>query len=353
MTKVFGGCLGLWSLIAAIAQTTHAAPPRKWQESAFAAMSTRLTVMVPPEANGPAAFELVAATFDAVEAEMSEWRAGSPLARLNQAAGTAPVVVPPELLGLIGRAVELGATTHGAFDLTWAALWPLWQFPRSGRGADGELLHPPRSAAIESALRLIDYRRVVVDRARGTVYLPQAGMKVGLGGIAKGWALDRAAAGLRALGLSDFLLDAGGQVMAIGRRDGHPWRVGLRQPRGGLDDRFGQLEVSGQSVSTSGDYEHFFVAAGVRYHHIIDPRSGWPSRGLMCATAIATDATLADGLSTAFMVLGVERALALVAELRASGSAVDAVLVDDRGGVHMSPDLAGRFRQTSPVQVRP
>ena len=154
-------------------------------------------------------------------------------------------------------------------------------------------------------------------------------MKIGLGGIAKGYALDRAAELLRAHGVRDFLILGGGQVMAGGHKDGKPWRVGIRDPRGEPEDYFATLDVTDASTSTSGDYERYFVLDGVRYHHILDPRTGMPSKGLRSVTTVSPDATLADALSTAIMVLGAERGLALAESL-----GVGAVLVDNAG---MSP----------------
>lgn len=289
-------------------------------------MGTVFDVSLP--AGRPDAFDAVFAIFKDVDDKMSEWREGSPLAEINRAAGARAVAVPADLRALLHRSVELAALTDGAFEPTWAALWGLWDF----KAKEPKL---PSPDAVAAAVKLIDHRGVTIDDAAGTVRLARPGMKIGLGGIAKGWALDRAAEALRARGITSFLLSAGGQVYAGGKNGAAMWKVGVRDPRGGPDEFFAVIEVADASVSTSGDYERFFERDGVRYHHILDPKTGMPSRGLRSATVIAADATLADALSTAVMVLGRERGLALVERL----PGVQALVVDDHGRIGASTNL--------------
>lgn len=295
------------------------------------AMSTTWQVTLPERGDPTGAAAAAAdcfALFRRLDLELSEWKDGSPLSAVNRAAGVAPVAVPDELFGLVSRAVEIGRETEGAFDVSWAALWGLWDF-RAARPI------VPDRAAIAARRALVDYRRVVLDPAARTVYLPETGMKIGLGGIAKGYALGRAAALLGERGFADFLLVSGGQVYARGTRGGRPWQVGVRDPRGERDEIFATLPLAGGSLSTSADNESFFVVDGVRYHHILDPQTGWPARGLRSATVLAADPTLADALSTAVMVLGRERGLAVAARLGAG-----AIVVDEQGEVAMTPELA-------------
>lgn len=160
-------------------------------------------------------------------------------------------------------------------------------------------------------------------------------MKIGLGGIAKGYALERAGKLLRERGFEDFLVVSGGQVYARGTRGGRAWRVGVRDPRGEREEIFATLPLAGGSLSTSADNESFFVIEGVRYHHILDPQTGWPSKGPRSATVLAADPTLADALSTAVMVLGRERGLAVAERLGAG-----ALTIDEHGEVAMTPELA-------------
>jgi len=295
-------------------------------------MATTIRVTLPEGPEASAAAATVFDIFRQVDARMSEWKDSSPLAAVNRAAGIAPVAVPEDLRRVIQRGIEIGDSTGGAFDLTWAALWGLWDFKsREPR--------VPADEAIASRVGMVDYRRVIVDDAAGTVFLEKTGMKIGLGGIAKGYALDRAATALRARGLTSFMILGGGQVWAEGSRRGKPWRVGIRDPRGPSDDFFAALPVEDVSLSTSGDYESYFIVGGRRYHHILDPATGRPARGLRSATVVSADATLADALSTAFMVLGVEKSLAVARNF----GGVEAVLVDRNGGVHLTPGLEGRL----------
>ncbi|MCK6528426.1 FAD:protein FMN transferase [Myxococcota bacterium] len=295
-------------------------------------MSTRIDATLP---QGPGAREAAAVVFDAfsqVEETANEWRESSPLAAVNRGAGGPPVPVPQDLFDLLRRGVEMGELTGGAFEVTWAALWGLWTFS----GPDPK---PPPEEAIRARLPLIDFRAVELDPAKRTARLPREGMKIGLGGIAKGLALDRAAAALRARGIGSFSLSSGGQVTVAGLRGDRPWRVGIRDPRGSRDDAFALVEVSDASVSTTGDYERYFVREGVRYHHVLDPRTGWPARGVRSATVIAADGTLADALSTGLFVLGPSRGIALVESL----PGVEAVMVDDAARVHASSGIRDRL----------
>jgi thiamine biosynthesis lipoprotein len=323
-------------MIAAIAARMFVRGPWQGERAAYRAftadiMHAPISVSLPERAGEDAA-AVVFDVFRDVEREMNEWRPGSPLAAINEAAGREPVVVPEELFALIERGIEIGEMTGGAFDITWAALWGVWDFK-----ADEPRV--PADQELEARLDLIDFHRVRIDEAAGTVYLPEPGMKIGLGGIAKGYALDRAAEALRGAGVTSFLISAGGQVLVRGMRGDRPWRVGIRDPRSTMKDYFAFLEVTDTSVSTSGDYERFFILDGVRYHHILDPRTGRPARGLLSATVICADATLADALSTAMMVMGRDRALAL-AESRDD---VEAVLIDDAFQVHVTSGLEDRL----------
>jgi thiamine biosynthesis lipoprotein len=301
------------------------------------AMATTIRATLPAGPSAEASAEAVFDVFRRVDAEMSEWKETSPLSEVNRQAGGAPVAVPAELLDVVGRGLEIGDVTEGAFDVTWAALWGLWDF----RAAEPEV---PPAGEIAAGAALVDYRKVEVDETAGTLRLPEAGMKIGLGGIAKGYALERAAVVLRERGLTDFLLVSGGQVYAAGRRGDRPWRVGIRDPRGGPGDFFAQVDLTDGSLSTSGDYERYFIEDGVRYHHILDPATGRPARGLRSATVLAADAVLADALSTGIFVLGPERGLALAERL----DGVEAVLVDDEGNAKATPGLQNRLEILHP-----
>ncbi len=294
-------------------------------------MATPITVLLPAE-HGEAAASIVFDIFKQVDARMSEWKPTSPLSTVNGAAGAEAVEVPDDLRAIIRRGREIGNLTDGAFDITWAALWGLWDF-------NAKTPTVPDDDEIARRAALVDYRRIDIDDDAGTVFLPIKGMMIGLGGIAKGHALDLAAAALRERDVDSFLITAGGQTLVCGMRGDRPWRIGVRDPRGPPDDYFAHLELTNVSVSTSGDYERYFIIESVRYHHILDTRTRRPARGLRSATVISADGTLADALSTSLMILGLDRALTLVETL----DNVEAVIVDDRAQVHITSGLEGKI----------
>jgi thiamine biosynthesis lipoprotein len=296
-------------------------------------MATPITVVL-PKANVDRGSAIVFETFRRVDRMMSEWKPGSPLTAVNEKAGVRPAPVPLELIDLLERGRDLHRETDGAFAMTWAALWPLWDF----KAANPEI---PPDEAIDQAVNLIDDEAVEIDWEAGTVFLPRDGMLIGLGGIAKGYALDASAAALRNAGIRSFLITAGGQTYAGGLRDGEPWRIGVQHPRPTAGRRLiAVLDASNATAATSGDYERCFIKDGVRYHHLLDPRTGRPARGVQSVTIVGTDATLADALSTATFILGVERGLALVERT----TDVECLMVDDSGRIQLSSGAADRFR---------
>lgn len=229
-----------------------------------------------------------------VEGLMSEWRPSSAISAINAAAGKAPVQVPAEVRDLIARALDIARKSDGAFDPTWAALRGVWDFKSD----------PPRlplRSALDAATARIDYRKVKI--ADDTVFLEAPGMALGLGGIAKGYGIDRAVAVLRSHGLERFIVDGGGDLFIAGEKQpGVPWTIGLRHPRGGA--LIGELAVRDVAVVTSGDYERFFELGGRRYHHIIDVRTGMPANKSVAVSILAPNATIADAWATGAFVLG-------------------------------------------------
>jgi thiamine biosynthesis lipoprotein len=194
----------------------------------------------------------------------------------------------------------------------------------------------PDRAAVAGRCPLVNYRYVhLTPKPTGcAVRLAKQGMSLGLGGLAKGWGVDQAAQRLRELGVTNFLIQAGGDLYAAGTRGDRPWRVGIRDPRGGPDDVLGVVEVRDAAFSTSGDYERWFEADGVRYHHIIDPRTCEPARASRQSTVLARSATDAEILTKATFILGSDAALAL-----ADREGASVVLVDASGGIRVSPSL--------------
>lgn len=301
------------------------------------AMGTLATVTLAgvPEAGARPGIDAAFAVFARVDWSMNEWRSDSPLSLLNARAGHGWVPLPGDLCEVLRLAKRGAIRTGGLFDPTWAALSDLWRFDETAPG-------PPDPARLRAACPLVNHRGLELRARRGggcEARLARAGMKVGLGGIAKGWALDAAARALRALGYRDFLLQAGGDLYASGTRGGSPWPVGVRDPRGGRLDAIATVQVSDRAFSTSGDYEQSFEKEGRRYHHLIDPRTCEPARASRAVSVLATSAVDAEILGKALFVAGGRDALALAARLGA-----EAIVVTASGEVLATPALRARSR---------
>jgi thiamine biosynthesis lipoprotein len=288
-----------------------------------------------------AAIAAVFAEFDRLEEALSVWREGSDVQRLNAAAGLGAVAVGPDTRAVLDAAQEASRQTRGAFDITFGVLSDVWRFDHD---QDNRV---PSDAEIAARLPLIDHAAVSVDHASGTARISRPGVRVHLGGIGKGYAVDRAVALLRGRGFDAFLLQSGGDLYAAGRRGDRPWRVGLNDPRGAGGESFATIELRDETFSTSGDYERFFIEDGIRYHHLLDPRSGQPARLCRSVTIIAASALMADWLTTGVFIMGPEEGLALVEQL----PAVEAVVVTAENEVRVSSGLRGRLtlqRQPTP-----
>jgi thiamine biosynthesis lipoprotein len=291
-----------------------------------------ITAIHPDAATAWRAVEASYAEIDRLEALASEWIASSEVSALNRNAGVQPVKVSPEILALTRRALSVSRLTEGAFDVTFLSAGRLWDFKAA---------HPvrPDPAAVRAALAGVGSDKVVVDASAGTVFLSDPRTRIGFGGIGKGWAANVATRVLREHGATAGVVNAGGDLLAYGRReDGRPWRVGIANP---LDrDRiFGFLDVTDRAVVTSGDYESFVTIDGERFSHILDPRTGYPVREVRSATIVCPDAELADALATAVSVLGVTKGLALIDAL----NGVEGLLVDEHGKIHLSKNLSGQI----------
>jgi len=299
----------------------------EWHHREAAIMGTRIAVELwhedPDES--AAAIEAVLAEMHRVDALMSHYKPESQLSRINALAAQGPVAVDPELAGLIDAAAGFSARTGGAFDITYASVGYLYDFRERRHPSDAE---------IEAGLGAIDWRHVVVDLEASTVRFTQSGVRIDLGGIAKGYAVDRGVALLAERGIRHASVTAGGDSRILGDRLGRPWVGAIRHP----DDpqRFiARIPLEDAAVSTSGDYERYFDEDGQRYHHIIDPGTGRSASGLRSVTIIGTNAMETDAISTSVFVLGPERGLALVEQL----PELDAVLVRSDGKVLYSSGL--------------
>lgn len=298
-----------------------------WHRGELDLMGTRVSVELWHEdaAAGERAVQAVLDEYRRVDALMSTFRDDSEIARVNREAAQRPVPVGEALFAVVREAQALAEMSDGAFDITFDSVGRHYDF-RSGEA--------PGSAELEQGLPLVDYRLVELDEGAHSIRFRAEGVRINLGGIAKGWAVERGAATARAHGVGHGVFNAGGDTRVLGDRRGQPWVVGLRDPR----DPEGvvvRLPLVDEAISTSGDYERYFERDGERHHHILDPGTGRSAGGVRSATVIGPDATRVDGLSTAVFVLGVERGMQLVALL----PGYEAVMVDADGRVYHSDGL--------------
>ncbi|MEG2174357.1 MAG: FAD:protein FMN transferase [Oscillospiraceae bacterium] len=248
-----------------------------------------------------AAYDEILGALKALEANFSLYNPTGEISQLNDAAGLKPVSLSGTTYGLLRRAASLGSDSGGIFDITIAPLTLCWNIT-------GEHSRIPTKAEIDAAKALVDYRDLIFDDAAQTVMLRRKGMSVDLGGIAKGMAAGAMRPIAEKHGVQGYL-SLGGNMMVVGKKfDGSDWRIGIRNPRGTPNDSIASVTLEGMTMATTGDYERYFEENGVRYHHVLDPFTGYPSdRGLISVTVISADGTLADCLSTTIFLEGRDR----------------------------------------------
>ena len=275
-----------------------------------------------------AAIEAAIAEMVRLEAIMTDWNEASELMRVNREAYAAPVPVGAELFACLQEGVEVGRLTDGAFDITWRSAGRYWNFK-----ADPPRLPEPELVA--RAAELIDFHHVHLDPASRSVRLGKVHTQIGLGGVAKGWIIDRAMEVIKARGFKHAVVNAGGDLMVSGRNTGDRlWWVAIRHPRDPAQN-LAVVPVANLAIVTSGDYERFVEIDGKRYCHIFDPRTGWPASGCQSVTVLAANAARADALATGLFVLGPEQGLALAERLEG----VEAMIVAADGSVRITTGL--------------
>jgi len=309
-------------------------------------MSTvyEITLVAQDEPRAHAAMHAALDEIARLETVLSEWQPDSEVSRINAAAGVSPVHAGPDTMANIRAGLDAARWTEGAYDITWAALRSFYLFQ------PGEQ-HAPDLAAMRKQRKLVNYRDVIVDEKASTVKLRRPGMAIGLGGIAKGWAVDRASAVLQQAGYPNHMVFAGGQVLMHGLRGDRKWRIGIQHPRG--PRYFAVLEASDVSIATSGDYEHSHITEdGRRWHHIIDLSTGLPATRSTSVTLIAPTGLLADAIDTGCFIMGAPRCLKMLAKLPMH---VEAVILDadlkfyatpgtrERLVMEIPPDAQGRI----------
>lgn len=314
------------------------APERVWGEGgamgthiAFAAYTTPTV----DAAKARAAFDAAIAEIKRIEALMTTWRPDSEISRINAAAGKSAVAVGEETFAVVKESVHASEISEGTFDITFETLHGLWKF-------DQDLdPHPPNEKDVKERLAFVGYRNIVLDESKKTVMLAKDRTRIGLGGIAKGYAVDKAVKVLEQAGLTSFFVQAGGDLFARGKKpDGKDWSAGIRDPRGPSGSFFAMLPLTDHAFSTAGDYERSYIASGKRYHHILDPRTGQPATACRSVTIWAPTAFVADEIDDAVFILGPKKGLELVESLEGVG----AVIVDAANKVWVSKRLEGKLQ---------
>ncbi len=311
------------SVLAALAQPVYA----EWHTESQAIMGTRVQVefFLEDKALAQRLLTDVMGEMHRIDHAFSSYKEDSELSRLNREAPRGWVSVSDEMMDLLTKAEQMSELTGGAFDITYASV---------GRYYDYRAGSAPDDATIEAAVKAINYQYVERDVPGRRVRYRRPEVYIALGGIAKGHAVDRGIALLRAAGVTQANVSAGGDSRIIGDRQGRPWTVGIRHPRD--DEKVSAvLPLVDTAVSTSGDYERYFEKDGVRYHHILDPTTGRSAEGAWSVTILGPEATFTDGLSTSVFVLGPERGLALIDRL----PGIDAIIIDPEGQLRFSADL--------------
>jgi thiamine biosynthesis lipoprotein len=316
--------LASWLALAAlIALPAHA----EWHERTEAIMGTRIYVELwdTDAAHAEGAIDAVMAEMRRIDNLMSHYKPDSQLSQINARAAQEPVQVDKELFDLIKLSTHYSQITEGAFDITYASVGHFYDFPHHVK---------PTEQQIKSALPAVNWRNMLLDPVHHTVRFEHAGMRIDLGGIGKGYAVDRGIDILKARGIEHAVVTAGGDSRLLGDRLGRPWVVAIRHP----DDAHKvvtRIPLSDTAVSTSGDYERFFDENGVRYHHIIDPHTGHSASKVRSATILAPTATQTDGMSKTAFVLGPEKTLEIINKM----PEYDAVFVCPDGRVLYSKGL--------------
>ena len=272
--------------------------------------------------------DLAVAEVKRIENLISDWIPSSQISNVNQNAGIKPVKVDKEVYDLVQRSIKVSEITSGAFDISYASMDKIWKF-------DGSMKAMPTEEAIKKSVSKIGYKNIILDPKKQTIFLKNEGMKLGLGGIGQGYIADKVKELLFSKGCTSGIVNVSGDIKAWGKQpDGKFWTVGIVNPIN-KNKIFATFPIENSAVETSGSYEKYVVFNGIRYSHIIDPRTGYPATGAVSVSVFAKQTEIADALATGIFVLGVEVGLDLVNQLKG----IECIIVDDKGGIHSSKGI--------------
>jgi thiamine biosynthesis lipoprotein len=264
-----------------------------------------------------------------IETLLTTYDESSETSLINTNAGLAPVCVSAETFDLIERSIRISHITQGAFDITYgSADRRLWNF-------DTTMRELPDAATARQMVRLINYRNILLDKEKSTVLLKEKGMRIGFGGIGKGYAAERAKAVMQQMGVTSGVVNASGDLTAWGYQpDGSPWTIGIVNPNA-AGHIFSYLNVTGLALATSGNYEKYIIIGGKRYSHTINPRTGLPVTGIKSVTILCPNAEIADAMATPVMIMGIRAGLDMIRQMRD----IEAILIDDDDVVYTSDHI--------------
>lgn len=272
--------------------------------------------------------EIAIVEISRIEKLISSWDVNSQTTKINNHAGIKPVVVDVELFDLIKRSLSISKLTDGAFDITYASMDRIWKF-------DGSMTEMPSEKKIKNSVAKVGYQNIILSEENKTVYLKLKEMKIGFGAIGKGYAADMAKKLLKSKGVTAGIINASGDMNTWGKQpNGDDWQVAITNPLN-KNKSFALLPITNGAVVTSGNYEKYVSINGKRYAHIIDPRTGYPSSGIISATVFAPKAELADALATSIFVMGTEVGLNRINQL----PKIECIIIDDNGKIHTSKNI--------------
>jgi len=303
------------------------------REDAIMGTAIRVELWTDDTVAGEAAIDAVMDEMRRIDREMSPFKPESELSRINREAADHPVPISAEMFDILSRSIDFSKLSGGAFDITFSSVGFMYDYRRHIKPTDAE---------IAKALPGINYRHMLLDAEHRTVRFTRHGMRIDLGGIGKGYAVDNCIAILQKRGITHALVTAGGDSRVLGDREGRPWMVGIRDPRR-KDNVVAVIPLVNSAISTSGDYERYFEVNGVRYHHIINPKTGKSATGVHSVSVIGPDATTTDGLTKPVFILGPEKGLKLIESI----PGVDAVVIDAEGRMFYSSGLMNKQREVA------
>lgn len=287
-----------------------------------------ITVVADDEVSGNAYIDLAIDEITRIEKMISSWDPNSQTSLINRNAGIQPVQVDPELFQLIERALKISHLTDGAFDISFASMDRIWKF-------DGSMTEMPPAEEVRKSVEKVGYQNILLDPKEQTVFLKKEGMKIGFGAIGKGYAADKAKAMLQDKGVPAGIINASGDLCTWGQQpDGKDWMVAIVNPLN-KEKVFSWLPVNDSAVVTSGNYEKYVRFNGELYSHIIDPRTGYPSKGILSVSIFTKNAEIADALATSVFVMGVDAGLNLVNQLKG----VECIIVDSDSKILTSNNI--------------